>query len=146
MLCFYLLFFFFFFKQKTAYEIRLSLVGSEMCIRDRPPDAVMAHRAAVRNPAHTLVIASTIAGRETPGLSSHHRTSDAIPMLISSASGASSRRGIRTSLSGRDTSPSSADPRAWTSSRTACTSAPPPVPPESIVQALEWASTHANHT
>ena len=27
-------FFFFFFKQKTAYEIRLSLVGSEMCIRD----------------------------------------------------------------------------------------------------------------
>ena len=30
----YVLFFFFFFKQKTAYEIRLSLVGSEMCIRD----------------------------------------------------------------------------------------------------------------
>ena len=25
----------FFFKQKTAYEIRLSLVGSEMCISDR---------------------------------------------------------------------------------------------------------------
>ncbi len=24
----------FFFKQKAAYEIRLSLVGSEMCIRD----------------------------------------------------------------------------------------------------------------
>ena len=23
-------------EQKTAYEIRLSLVGSEMCIRDRP--------------------------------------------------------------------------------------------------------------
>src|SRR5660397_268842 len=34
---FYSFFFicFFFFKQKTAYEIRLSLVGSEMCIRDR---------------------------------------------------------------------------------------------------------------
>ncbi len=30
-----LIVFFFFFKQKTAYEIRLSLVGSEMCIRDR---------------------------------------------------------------------------------------------------------------
>src|SRR5660397_84571 len=29
--------FFFFFKQKTAYEIRLSLVGSEMCIRDSHP-------------------------------------------------------------------------------------------------------------
>ena len=30
------LFFFFFFKQKTAYEMLRSLVGSEMCIRDRP--------------------------------------------------------------------------------------------------------------
>eukprot|EP00825_Cyclidium_porcatum_P051174 TRINITY_DN9329_c0_g1_i6.p2 TRINITY_DN9329_c0_g1~~TRINITY_DN9329_c0_g1_i6.p2 ORF type:complete len:119 (+),score=13.79 TRINITY_DN9329_c0_g1_i6:13-369(+) len=28
-------FVFFFFKQKTAYEIMPSLVGSEMCIRDR---------------------------------------------------------------------------------------------------------------
>ncbi len=26
--------FFFFFKQKTAYEMSASLVGSEMCIRD----------------------------------------------------------------------------------------------------------------
>ena len=26
-----------FFKQKTAYEMLRSLVGSEMCIRDRPP-------------------------------------------------------------------------------------------------------------
>src|SRR5450756_2963648 len=31
-------FFFFFFKQKTAYEIMPSLVGSEMCIRDRDED------------------------------------------------------------------------------------------------------------
>eukprot|EP00658_Telonema_sp_P-2_P036616 TRINITY_DN26448_c0_g1_i2.p1 TRINITY_DN26448_c0_g1~~TRINITY_DN26448_c0_g1_i2.p1 ORF type:complete len:148 (-),score=57.12 TRINITY_DN26448_c0_g1_i2:155-598(-) len=29
------LFLFFFFKQKTAYEMLRSLVGSEMCIRDR---------------------------------------------------------------------------------------------------------------
>ena len=28
-------FLFFFFKQKTAYEMLRSLVGSEMCIRDR---------------------------------------------------------------------------------------------------------------
>ena len=37
--------FFFFFKQKTAYEISLGLVGSEMCIRDRllaGPDRVQA--------------------------------------------------------------------------------------------------------
>ena len=27
---------FFVFKQKTAYEMLRSLVGSEMCIRDRP--------------------------------------------------------------------------------------------------------------
>ena len=31
----YGVFFFFFFKQKTAYEMLRSLVGSEMCIRDR---------------------------------------------------------------------------------------------------------------
>ena len=51
---------FFFFKQKTAYEISLGLVGSEMCIRDRfkstPRDghplftsyikAALAHKAA----------------------------------------------------------------------------------------------------
>ena len=30
-----LFFIFFFFKQKTAYELLRSLVGSEMCIRDR---------------------------------------------------------------------------------------------------------------
>src|SRR5450756_2196862 len=32
---FFFFFVFFFFKQKTAYEIMPSLVGSEMCIRDR---------------------------------------------------------------------------------------------------------------
>ena len=31
---FYFVFFFFCFKQKTAYEMLRSLVGSEMCIRD----------------------------------------------------------------------------------------------------------------
>eukprot|EP00658_Telonema_sp_P-2_P060949 TRINITY_DN4971_c0_g1_i2.p1 TRINITY_DN4971_c0_g1~~TRINITY_DN4971_c0_g1_i2.p1 ORF type:complete len:419 (+),score=179.62 TRINITY_DN4971_c0_g1_i2:71-1327(+) len=34
--------FFFFFKQKTAYEMLRSLVGSEMCIRDREKDARIA--------------------------------------------------------------------------------------------------------
>eukprot|EP00831_Metopus_contortus_P001246 TRINITY_DN10455_c0_g1_i7.p1 TRINITY_DN10455_c0_g1~~TRINITY_DN10455_c0_g1_i7.p1 ORF type:complete len:112 (-),score=43.82 TRINITY_DN10455_c0_g1_i7:37-372(-) len=33
---FFVFFFFFFFKQKTAYEMQRGLVGSEMCIRDRP--------------------------------------------------------------------------------------------------------------
>eukprot|EP00825_Cyclidium_porcatum_P036287 TRINITY_DN38217_c0_g1_i1.p3 TRINITY_DN38217_c0_g1~~TRINITY_DN38217_c0_g1_i1.p3 ORF type:complete len:108 (-),score=20.34 TRINITY_DN38217_c0_g1_i1:129-452(-) len=31
----------FFFKQKTAYEIMPSLVGSEMCIRDRSIDPLL---------------------------------------------------------------------------------------------------------
>ncbi len=31
----FVFFLFFFFKQKTAYDLRLSLVGSEMCIRVR---------------------------------------------------------------------------------------------------------------
>ena len=34
-LFFFFFFFVFFFKQKTSYEVRLSLVGSESCIRDR---------------------------------------------------------------------------------------------------------------
>eukprot|EP00658_Telonema_sp_P-2_P072897 TRINITY_DN61979_c0_g1_i1.p2 TRINITY_DN61979_c0_g1~~TRINITY_DN61979_c0_g1_i1.p2 ORF type:complete len:184 (+),score=28.39 TRINITY_DN61979_c0_g1_i1:28-579(+) len=39
-----LLIFFFFFKQKTAYEMLRSLVGSEMCIRDRGlPPSVIGH-------------------------------------------------------------------------------------------------------
>eukprot|EP00658_Telonema_sp_P-2_P020694 TRINITY_DN18201_c0_g1_i1.p1 TRINITY_DN18201_c0_g1~~TRINITY_DN18201_c0_g1_i1.p1 ORF type:complete len:128 (-),score=31.61 TRINITY_DN18201_c0_g1_i1:362-745(-) len=33
--CWFGVFIFFFFKQKTAYEMLRSLVGSEMCIRDR---------------------------------------------------------------------------------------------------------------
>ena len=35
-------FLFFFFKQKTAYEIMPSLVGSEMCIRDSPQPRTLA--------------------------------------------------------------------------------------------------------
>eukprot|EP00658_Telonema_sp_P-2_P049164 TRINITY_DN37390_c0_g1_i1.p1 TRINITY_DN37390_c0_g1~~TRINITY_DN37390_c0_g1_i1.p1 ORF type:complete len:180 (+),score=40.06 TRINITY_DN37390_c0_g1_i1:3-542(+) len=42
--------FFFFFKQKTAYEMLRSLVGSEMCIRDRngasPPQNVPVYPSA----------------------------------------------------------------------------------------------------
>ena len=34
MLLIYVVLYFFFFKQKTAYEMLRSLVGSEMCIRD----------------------------------------------------------------------------------------------------------------
>ena len=32
---------FFFFKQKTAYEMLRSLVGSEMCIRDRVNSVIL---------------------------------------------------------------------------------------------------------
>eukprot|EP00658_Telonema_sp_P-2_P052038 TRINITY_DN4017_c0_g2_i1.p1 TRINITY_DN4017_c0_g2~~TRINITY_DN4017_c0_g2_i1.p1 ORF type:complete len:366 (+),score=42.36 TRINITY_DN4017_c0_g2_i1:51-1148(+) len=35
LVCIFFFIFFFFFKQKTAYEMLRSLVGSEMCIRDR---------------------------------------------------------------------------------------------------------------
>eukprot|EP00658_Telonema_sp_P-2_P033964 TRINITY_DN24838_c0_g1_i4.p1 TRINITY_DN24838_c0_g1~~TRINITY_DN24838_c0_g1_i4.p1 ORF type:complete len:130 (-),score=16.38 TRINITY_DN24838_c0_g1_i4:280-669(-) len=37
-----LVFFFFFFKQKTAYEMLRSLVGSEMCIRDSTKTTTLA--------------------------------------------------------------------------------------------------------
>src|SRR5450756_2274440 len=41
--------YFFFFKQKTAYEIMPSLVGSEMCIRDRSRTGGASERAVWRN-------------------------------------------------------------------------------------------------
>src|SRR5680860_1615299 len=49
----FFLFFFFFFKQKTAYEIGVRLVGSEMCIRDRHEMAVIPFdlRLAALSPA-----------------------------------------------------------------------------------------------
>ena len=46
---FFHLFFIFFFKQKTAYEIMPSLVGSEMCIRDSPRT-----RTAAKEPGKAL--------------------------------------------------------------------------------------------
>eukprot|EP00658_Telonema_sp_P-2_P041484 TRINITY_DN2967_c0_g1_i1.p1 TRINITY_DN2967_c0_g1~~TRINITY_DN2967_c0_g1_i1.p1 ORF type:complete len:422 (+),score=91.92 TRINITY_DN2967_c0_g1_i1:119-1384(+) len=55
------MFFFFFFKQKTAYEMLRSLVGSEMCIRDRYQRRVRG--CAARNmlrPAITPAIARAV--------------------------------------------------------------------------------------
>src|SRR5450756_2850372 len=46
------LFYFFFFKQKTAYEIMPSLVGSEMCIRDRRAAVHARGRPQPREPTH----------------------------------------------------------------------------------------------
>ena len=39
---------FFFFKQKTAYEIGVRLVGSEMCIRDRPWRVTFSYARAIQ--------------------------------------------------------------------------------------------------
>src|SRR5450756_2341458 len=41
--------FFFFFKQKTAYDIMPSLVGSEMCIRDRLTLSVLIYIIEFKN-------------------------------------------------------------------------------------------------
>ena len=61
-------FFFFFFKQKTAYEIMPSLVGSEMCIRDRWSDS--GNFVCI---AHGLMRMGTIAHSGTGGIIFHHR-------------------------------------------------------------------------
>ena len=45
---------FFFFKQKTAYEISLGLVGSEMCIRDRSWRTALLGRASDSKPIRIL--------------------------------------------------------------------------------------------
>ena len=58
---------FVFFKQKTEYEMLRSLVGSEMCIRDRVSQSVdavegecdgMGHHAAVNVSPYSAVIFS----------------------------------------------------------------------------------------
>ena len=47
--------FLFFFKQKTAYEMLRSLVGSEMCIRDRPQRG-----ARLRRPVESRHVVATV--------------------------------------------------------------------------------------
>src|SRR5680860_1025845 len=51
--------FFFFFKQKTAYEIGVRLVGSEMCIRDRSMPSSPAIRPAVASLSPVSITTST---------------------------------------------------------------------------------------
>ena len=50
--CIGCLFLFFFFKQKTAYEMLRSLVGSEMCIRDSHGRVVPARTHRVHTAPH----------------------------------------------------------------------------------------------
>ena len=50
----------FFYKQKTAYAIRLSLVGSEMCIRTSThTDARVHARARAYTTTHTTAVSYT---------------------------------------------------------------------------------------
>eukprot|EP00658_Telonema_sp_P-2_P046741 TRINITY_DN35021_c0_g1_i1.p1 TRINITY_DN35021_c0_g1~~TRINITY_DN35021_c0_g1_i1.p1 ORF type:complete len:117 (+),score=36.95 TRINITY_DN35021_c0_g1_i1:64-414(+) len=52
---------FFFFKQKTAYEMLRSLVGSEMCIRDRFTNALANEEYSV---AWDVLLCSSSRGKE----------------------------------------------------------------------------------
>ena len=68
----YLYMCFFFFKQKTAYEMLRSLVGSEMCIRDSsrqglPFGVVFARRASSCSSLPTLPSAASAALVSSPG-------------------------------------------------------------------------------
>ena len=46
----------FFFKQKTAYEISLGLVGSEMCIRDRVRRSMTKKKPKLSSVFQTIVL------------------------------------------------------------------------------------------
>ena len=50
----YLIICVFFFKQKTAYEMLRSLVGSEMCIRDRDDALLVEIRLSARLVRHVI--------------------------------------------------------------------------------------------
>jgi len=86
-----LYFYIFFFKQKTAYEIRLSLVGSEMCIRDRAKateDATVANR--ITDGAREMVKRSTATVKERTDdiyASSKKYNADLEDMLVRAAHG-----------------------------------------------------------
>eukprot|EP00658_Telonema_sp_P-2_P079232 TRINITY_DN7600_c0_g1_i2.p1 TRINITY_DN7600_c0_g1~~TRINITY_DN7600_c0_g1_i2.p1 ORF type:complete len:122 (+),score=16.43 TRINITY_DN7600_c0_g1_i2:30-395(+) len=66
----YRLIFFFFFKQKTAYEMLRSLVGSEMCIRDSCLSEVATNLSTYIRmiPSATVVAVSPLASTSRP----HH--------------------------------------------------------------------------
>eukprot|EP00658_Telonema_sp_P-2_P032714 TRINITY_DN24151_c0_g1_i1.p1 TRINITY_DN24151_c0_g1~~TRINITY_DN24151_c0_g1_i1.p1 ORF type:complete len:146 (+),score=41.62 TRINITY_DN24151_c0_g1_i1:24-461(+) len=76
--CFYLLpllhpfmcRFFFFFKQKTAYEMLRSLVGSEMCIRDRYQRRVRDTKSS--NMKVVFLDIDGVVQINTPGMISQH--------------------------------------------------------------------------
>src|SRR5660397_254603 len=55
---------FFFFKQKTAYEIRLSLVGSEMCIRDSHMAVLTSGESAIARAATSASFSSAAPSTE----------------------------------------------------------------------------------
>eukprot|EP00658_Telonema_sp_P-2_P002471 TRINITY_DN10932_c0_g2_i2.p1 TRINITY_DN10932_c0_g2~~TRINITY_DN10932_c0_g2_i2.p1 ORF type:complete len:134 (+),score=36.99 TRINITY_DN10932_c0_g2_i2:25-426(+) len=57
-------FFFFFFKQKTAYEMLRSLVGSEMCIRDRCIKGILLFSSLVLIGAGWSIVKSSINNQE----------------------------------------------------------------------------------
>eukprot|EP00658_Telonema_sp_P-2_P033601 TRINITY_DN24627_c0_g1_i2.p1 TRINITY_DN24627_c0_g1~~TRINITY_DN24627_c0_g1_i2.p1 ORF type:complete len:115 (-),score=43.02 TRINITY_DN24627_c0_g1_i2:48-392(-) len=54
------IFFFFFFKQKTAYEMLRSLVGSEMCIRDRVSTQSTGPTTALYRCIHNIIFISRL--------------------------------------------------------------------------------------
>ena len=82
---------FFFFKQKTAYEIMPSLVGSEMCIRDRKTEYSAATTARFAVLPWILGPRAKIAARATPFFAGHRRTTGAGPngLILASVPGVS---------------------------------------------------------
>src|SRR5674536_384385 len=73
----FLCLFFFFFKQKTAYEMLRSLVGSEMCIRDRtrPSRSSLALTAAriILDPGYGAAVWTRDTGRSLRPRPRQHR-------------------------------------------------------------------------
>ena len=74
--------FFFFFKQKTAYEMLRSLVGSEMCIRDSLYSVQPAHRRCDDQPGDGDAEQREGVGDDAPGWSCLLYTSDAADDLL----------------------------------------------------------------
>eukprot|EP00658_Telonema_sp_P-2_P043270 TRINITY_DN3120_c0_g1_i3.p1 TRINITY_DN3120_c0_g1~~TRINITY_DN3120_c0_g1_i3.p1 ORF type:complete len:112 (-),score=13.06 TRINITY_DN3120_c0_g1_i3:322-657(-) len=76
--------FFFFFKQKTAYEMLRSLVGSEMCIRDRctPACGALSRTARLHATPHTVKPGAKNLWRESTVQSACNMDSYSVSLLV----------------------------------------------------------------
>src|SRR3546814_8554036 len=73
------LFFFFFFKQKTAYEMRISDLSSDVCSSDLAAAAIEAAKPATASTSIAVAAPSLLTGPSCTRVLSYSRCKDGLP-------------------------------------------------------------------